>query len=193
MKVTATYLSSVGHYSELPASAINEFCILGRSNVGKSSFINHVFGNRKLARVAKRPGTTALANSYRLSDGTIWVDLPGYGHAEAGIEEKGRWSRLISDYCEKRPNLKGVLWLLDIRHPGMAHDFDARRWLASRGLPALPVLTKSDKLSRQDVAKAVAAYRDRFGFPADPVVYSIHDENARERFWRAYDAWRSGL
>jgi GTP-binding protein len=188
----ARYLSSSATFEDLPASDTSEFCIFGRSNVGKSSFLNHVFGDTTLARVSKAPGRTRLANSYSVSDGVIWIDLPGYGYAKAGGAEKERWARLIGDYCARRSNLRGIIWLLDVRHPGTAQDKKAAAWLAEAGIPVLPVLTKCDTVSRNEASKNLRRYMQEFGFPAlvRPVLYSIRDEAARIRFIAAYGPWR---
>src|SRR5271169_1330235 len=88
---TAEFLFSVARYNDLPKSNKREFCILGRSNVGKSSFLNHVFANKRLARVSKTPGKTTLMNFFSVNDGSVWVDLPGYGHARRARTEQVRW------------------------------------------------------------------------------------------------------
>ena len=187
----AEFIMSAARYSELPALDEDEFCVMGRSNVGKSSFINHVFENRRLARVSKTPGKTILANVYRVSDGTTWVDLPGYGYARTAKTERVRWNRLIEEYCEKRKNLNGIIWLLDVRHAGLPIDQEAREWLGHRHLPLLPVLMKCDKLSRSELLAQKNAFVTAFGFSRSPVTYSVHDALYREQFWKRYEQWRN--
>jgi GTP-binding protein len=189
----ARYLVSAGTYQELPAPHGVEFCIVGRSNVGKSSFINHLFNNRTLARISKMPGKTVCANVYKIEETVYWVDLPGYGYSAKGKSEQQRWSRLIDDYCSKRPNLRGVLWLLDIRHIGLPVDSQACAWLRERKLPVLPVLSKCDKLSRNDINKHIKLFKSSFSGVQTPVIYSILDAASRERFWQAYSRWSAGL
>jgi GTP-binding protein len=186
----AEFIMSAAHFSELPAHEEEEFCVMGRSNVGKSSFINHVFENRRLARVSKMPGKTILANVYRVSDGTMWVDLPGYGYARTARTERVRWNRLIEEYCEKRNNLKGIIWLLDARHAGLPIDLEAWEWLGHRHLPLLPVLMKCDKLSRSEIVAQKNAFIKAFGFSRSPVTYSVNDAMYRDRFWKRYEQWR---
>ncbi len=183
----ATFLQSAARFADLPESSHDEYCLLGRSNVGKSSFINHALENRRLARVSKTPGKTSLANVYLINDRYWWIDLPGYGYAKTSRGEKMRWSRLIADYCEKRTTLKGAIWLLDIRHPGAAADIQAARWLNELALPALPVLTKGDKLSRSERQARCLGFAKRFGLSGQPVVYSILENEARARFWERFD------
>ncbi|MBD3346546.1 MAG: YihA family ribosome biogenesis GTP-binding protein [Chitinivibrionales bacterium] len=189
-KINAEFVRSFAHYKDIFPAREDEYCLLGRSNVGKSSFLNHVFNRKHLAKVSKTPGKTSLANYFRLSNNIIWVDLPGYGYAKVNGKEKQRWSRLISDYCEKRKGLQGVIWLLDIRHPGTKIDKEAWMWLRTLDIPVLPVLTKCDKLSKNNAASNGKKYREIFHFTFEPVMYSIVDSGSRERFWKAFYSWR---
>ncbi len=190
---TASFLCSAGKAGEFPHGGTPEVCVLGRSNVGKSSFINHALSSRSLARVSKTPGKTILANFYQLSDGWRWVDLPGYGYARASRGEQRRLSVLIRSYCEERVELKGCILLLDIRHPGLSADREAFAWLSRAGLPVLAVLTKCDKVSGGRVnelrRKHGALYPGAAGF----VAYSTLRSGARQAFWGAYAAWLDGI
>jgi len=184
-----TFLGSAATFDGLPPPKGKEFAIVGRSNVGKSSFINHILANRSLARTSKKPGKTSLANFYQIDNRMMLVDLPGYGYAKVSHREKSRWSRLIADYCEQRPNLSGIIWLLDIRHVGVGADKEARQWLDALRIPIFPILTKSDKLSRSMQSKHYKEFIKMFQFATKPIVYSIHDNMARERFWEQFDSW----
>jgi GTP-binding protein len=188
---SAEFLLSAAHMRDIPQSPEREFCVLGRSNVGKSSFINHVFSNGSLARVSKTPGKTTLANFYRVDDGSVWVDLPGYGHAQRARSEQMRWSRLVADYCEKRKNLRGVILLCDSRHPGLPLDKEALAWLSSLSLPVLVVLTKTDKLSVRERTENAALFARELHLEEPPVFYSTRHEEARQRFWERYEVWAS--
>ncbi|MDR3011703.1 MAG: ribosome biogenesis GTP-binding protein YihA/YsxC [Chitinispirillales bacterium] len=189
-KYSVQFVQSAAFFKELPRSTGKEYAVLGRSNVGKSTFINHALASGTLARVSKRPGKTTLANLYRLDNELFWVDLPGYGYAKASIAEKDRWGKLINDYCRKRENLAGVIWLLDIRHPGVSADIEADEWLKEIGRPVLPVLTKGDKLSRPMQKKQAAEFSRTFDFVEEPVIYSSLEHQSRARFWSRFDAWR---
>ncbi len=190
---SAEFISSAARFEEIPKSVSPEFCILGRSNVGKSSFINHVFANGSLARVSKTPGKTTLANFYRVNDGTIWADLPGYGFAQKARSEQERWSLLVADYCEKRKNLCGVIWLCDSRHPGLPIDKEAIAWLVSLSLPVFAVLTKADKLSAAEQAQSVRRFAEEFPLSGAGLLFSTRSQQAGERFWQEFSAWASGL
>jgi GTP-binding protein len=187
----AEFVLSAAHFKDLPSPVGEEFCIMGRSNVGKSSFINHVFSKKGLARVSNKPGKTILANFFKVSDQTMWVDLPGYGYAKTARAERVRWNKLIEEYCEKRENLRGVIWLLDVRHVGLKIDLEAREWLMRLGLPTLPVLTKCDKLTKNELAAHKKAFIKAFEFSMEPLAYSVNDIAYRDRFWEYYKQWQT--
>ena len=180
------FLGSAAYYKDLPKPESIEYCIIGRSNVGKSSFINHVLEKKRLARVSKTPGKTDLANFFRINNKMIWVDLPGYGYAKASRTEKLRWSKLIRNYCEKRENLFGVIWLIDIRHIGLKADVEAHGWFRELGLPVFPVITKSDKLSQSNRAKHTREIESFFQFDFPATVYSINRNSSRKEFWKRF-------
>jgi len=185
----AKFLMSVPQYNQLPRPSGIEYCIMGRSNVGKSSFMNHILDNKTLARVSKTPGKTNCANMYQVNNSMVWVDLPGYGYAKVSHHEKKRWSKLISDYCRKRENIGGIIWLIDIRHVGVRADVEAFEWLSDLNLPVIPVLTKSDKLSQRERAKQLKKAGSLFPCEVSPVVYSIRTPGSREQFWKQFRVW----
>lgn len=189
----AVFISSSAHFHELPAPQGEEFAILGRSNVGKSSFINHVLEDSSLARVSKKPGKTTLANLYRIGKDMFWVDLPGYGYAKASGVELSRWSKLIADYCERRPNLTGLIWLLDSRHVGIKADLEAHEWLVNIKIPLFTVLTKTDKITTNQKNAALRDAQKIFRLTEQPVLYSIQDHGSRQRFWERFNSWRDSL
>jgi GTP-binding protein len=186
----AEFICSAAYYKEIPPTTFDEYGILGRSNVGKSSFINHVLENHSLARISKRPGKTSLANLYKVNGGLIWVDFPGYGYAQAPGQEKLRWSRLIADYFKNRIQLRGILWLVDIRHIGLKADMEAYEWIKSLKKPVLPILTKADKLSMGLRRRALDDFKNSFPFKHQPVIYSIQEHKSREAFWKSFEEWR---
>jgi len=190
---TAEFICSAGHVKEMPPPAGDEFAVMGRSNVGKSSFINHVCADHGLARTSKRPGTTVCANLFKLDGSLYWVDLPGYGFARTSGRERDRWSALIRDYCVQRSNLAGIIWLVDIRHIGVAIDGEAYAWLQRLKKPVLPVLAKADKLSVSERQRRAREFMGVFGGFVEPVPYSIHEHVSRERFWMRFEAWRNTI
>ncbi|HWA16281.1 MAG TPA: ribosome biogenesis GTP-binding protein YihA/YsxC [Gemmatimonadales bacterium] len=136
--------------------ALPELALLGRSNVGKSSLINALFG-RPVARVSTTPGRTALINVFQLPEFYL-IDLPGYGYARVSQKERARYGALLQGIVKDRATLTGVVWLLDIRHLPSKEDLAYAELLGERGLPVLAVLTKGDKLPqarRQRQARAI--------------------------------------
>lgn len=200
MKVTSglrrqkpLFIQSAAHAKDLPSLQGEEFAFLGRSNVGKSSFINHVLECQGLARTSRTPGKTSLANFYRVDDTMVWVDLPGYGYARTSGSERQRWSELIRSYCTQRENLAGIIWLIDIRHPGVQADLEAREWLEELGKPFFTVLTKGDKITRQQTIVQSKLAVKALRLPDDPLVYSVMQHASRERFRGRFDPWRASL
>ncbi|HET7601200.1 MAG TPA: ribosome biogenesis GTP-binding protein YihA/YsxC [Gemmatimonadales bacterium] len=145
-----------------------EVAFVGRSNVGKSSLLNALTGRPGLARVSGTPGKTTLLNAFRLPQ-LYLVDLPGYGFARAGKAARAGYRRLITRYLRERPTLRGVVWLLDIRHPPSADDRDFQELLIESGRPVLAVLTKADKLGRGARAARARELAADLGLPEDQV------------------------
>jgi GTP-binding protein len=190
---TAKFLCSAGRFTELPESIGDEYALLGRSNVGKSSFINHACAQGGLAKTSKRPGTTGCANFYKITETLCWVDMPGYGFASTSQNERERWSTLIYEYCQRRDELKGILWLLDCRHIGLAMDCEAYEWLTKLGKPVLPILAKADKLPRSGQKKQAQLFVKSFAGMGEPVLFSTLEHPSRERFWERFEAWRTTI
>lgn len=142
--------------SSLPREQYPEVCIIGRSNVGKSSFINTMVGRRNLARISSTPGKTRTINMFLCERKFVLVDLPGFGYASAPRAERRRWTKDIEHYIETRETLEAVILLVDTRHFPMAVDVDAVRWLESLGKPFLVVMTKADKVKRSELARREA-------------------------------------
>lgn len=189
----ARFLLSAGVYSDLPEPKGYEYCVMGRSNVGKSSFMNHVLESGAISRVSKKPGKTSLANYFQITDEMVWVDLPGYGYARASKTEKTRWSKLIKDYCEKRENLFGVIWLIDVRHNPQPVDLEALDWFIEIGIPLFPIFTKIDKLNQKEAGKQVKLLTEAFGFQVRPITYTIMKHNSRKKFWDAFEKFRQDV
>lgn len=161
---------SFGTSAQLPPSTLPEIAFAGRSNVGKSSLINKVFNRKGLAKVSQTPGKTATINFFA-ADAARFVDLPGYGYAKVAKSEKQRWSELIEGYFNQDRAFALVCSLIDIRHAASALDETMVGFLIERELPFAVVLTKADKLSKQQQHRQKAALVKQLQLPAGtPVV-----------------------
>lgn len=156
----ADFLTSYGLSSQLPPSENAEIAFAGRSNVGKSSAINKIFGRKSLARVSSVPGKTATINFYRACSGVDFVDLPGYGYAKVSKSEKERWSELIEGYFAQERDVRLVVQLLDMRHPPTEQDIQMIGFLIENELPFIVVLTKCDKLNKTQTAERLSKIRE---------------------------------
>jgi GTP-binding protein len=155
----ATFTLSAPDIRRLPADSGIEVAFAGRSNAGKSSALNTLTNQRSLARTSKTPGRTQLINIFEIAENKRLVDLPGYGFAKVPMEMKKKWQKALGEYLEKRECLKGLVILMDIRHPLKDLDMDLIQWAADGDLPVLALLTKSDKLSQGKVSAQVLAVK----------------------------------
>ena len=142
----AEFLLSAPSIKQAPDDTGKEVAFAGRSNAGKSSAINTLTNNKKLARTSKTPGRTQLLNFFSLSEDCRLVDLPGYGFAKAPKAIKQAWDRNLAAYLQERQSLKGLVMLMDIRHPLQPYDWQMVRWASASSMPIHLLLTKSDKL-----------------------------------------------
>lgn len=143
----ATFTISAPDIRSLPAEGGIEVAFAGRSNAGKSSALNTLTMQKSLARTSKTPGRTQLINVFEIADKMRLIDLPGYGFAKVPLAMKQKWQKALGEYLEKRESLKGLVILMDIRHPLKDLDMDLIQWAADGELPVLALLTKADKLS----------------------------------------------
>lgn len=165
-----SFKAAYGTSAQLPPSVLPEVSFAGRSNVGKSSLLNKLMFRKGLAKVSSKPGKTATINFYDV-DGFDFVDLPGYGYAQVAKSEKHRWSELIEGYFNQARVFALIVSLIDIRHEATALDVHMVEFLKESGLPYCIVLTKADKLSKQQRAKQKAAIRRQLAVPGDvPII-----------------------
>lgn len=176
------YIASAVKVEQYPERKLKEIVFIGRSNVGKSSLINSLTRVGGLARVSGTPGKTQTINFYELSakipgqeerKDFYLVDLPGYGYAKTGQENRKRWSKFIDEYLIKSQELQFVCQLIDIRHEPMKSDVEMFQWLVAQNLPVLVIATKADKLSKNGVQKSVAGIKRALGIAEiDVLPYS---------------------
>ena len=162
----AEFLTTVAEDKNLLLNLKNQFAFVGRSNVGKSSLINALTRNSKLAKTSSIPGKTKFINYFKINDGEFHiVDLPGYGYHKASKEAEQKWVTLIENYFVKSTNLKCVFVLLDIRHDVSPLDLIMLQFLTINRISFVPILTKADKLSRNEQRKQVNSISKQIGIP----------------------------
>lgn len=149
------FLKSVAQLDQLPKDQGAEVAFIGRSNSGKSSAINLITGKKGLAKTSKTPGRTQLLNFFQINDRQRLVDLPGYGYAKVPSDKKEEWEKTISSYLKLRKSLKGLVITMDIRHPLKERDQAMLTWALHHQIPLYILLTKADKLTRNQAAHAL--------------------------------------
>ena len=161
------FVFGVTSYKNLPEDNGYEILLAGRSNAGKSSALNALTDNKKLARISKTPGRTTEINFFKVNEDLKLLDLPGYGFAKSSKAKKQDWGQLLGQYFQKRQALTAVIIFMDIRHPLKESDWDMIQLCRDFSVPFIPVLTKSDKLSNNKIATAIKNVKTK-----------IHEEDA---------------
>ncbi len=170
IKSSEYVISAVGK-KQYPQDGLPEIALAGRSNVGKSSLINKVINRRNLARTSSKPGKTQTLNFYLINQEFYFVDFPGYGFAKVSQEVKEQWSRFIEEYLSQREVLKGVIHVIDVRHPPTNDDCLMFEWLDHYQIPTLIVATKADKISRGNWQKHLKEIKKKMKISSNqPVV-----------------------
>ena len=154
----AEFVISNTDISKCPPPDLPEYAFIGRSNVGKSSLINMLTGNKKLAKISSKPGKTQLINHFLINKAWYLVDLPGYGFAKIAKSQRLKWEKFVVEYILKRPNLMNLFVLIDSRIPPQKIDLEFMTMLGENGVPFTMVFTKVDKLSSTKSAKMLAKY-----------------------------------
>ncbi|MCL2669867.1 MAG: ribosome biogenesis GTP-binding protein YihA/YsxC [Syntrophaceae bacterium] len=171
------------HY---PPAELPEIAFVGRSNVGKSSLINTLAGRKGLARTSNTPGRTQEINFFRINDRIGFVDLPGYGYAKVPETLRKQWGPMIETYLRERPTLRLVVLILDCRRDPSEEDLQLLGWLRHYRIACLPVVTKIDKLSRNQLTGRLQVIAAVLGTspPALPLCFSARNRVGKEALWR---------
>ncbi len=172
------YIKSALFEEDYPQNLLPEIAFIGRSNVGKSSLLNHLTHNSKLAKISSRPGKTQTLNFFEVPGDFTFVDLPGYGFAKVSKKNQALWSEAIEHYLHHRENLKLLIQLVDLRHPPQKNDLQFAAWAIHQNKRLLIVFTKADKLKKSELEKAkqrnLAALLEATGLKELPhTLYSI--------------------
>lgn len=191
MSHRARFLAGAADPSRIPKSAFPEIAFAGRSNVGKSSLLNRLVGQHKLARVSKTPGRTQQINFFVVDDRLTFVDLPGYGFARVPLHVKEEWKALVEHYLTHRPNLRAVVVIVDVRRGVMTDDAQLIDFLGAHALPLIVVATKADKLGYNDRARHVRFLAEQLApHGVHPLVCSAPSGEGIDEVWRAIDRQR---
>ena len=168
------FIISAEKLSQCPDFSLPEFPLLGRSNVGKSSFINALSNNKKLAKTSNTPGKTRLINFFNFSDNFMIADLPGYGYAKISKEAQSRWQKYLEEYLLNRKQIKSLIQFIDARHDIQKNDLQMREWIKAYNLPIFTIVTKIDYIPRGKVQKVISSVKKEFG--GDVLPFSAVDK-----------------
>lgn len=190
MKILKSDLHAIAvNPSQYPQDELAEIALAGRSNVGKSSFINSMINRANLARTSGKPGKTRTINFYIINDSFRFVDLPGYGYAQVSKTEKEKWGKIIDRYLTERKNLKEVVLLVDIRHEPTNQDLQMYQWIKSFGYKGIVIATKADKISRGSYQKHTKIIRNKLGIqdPSLVIPYSAENKTNKDKVWEVFE------
>lgn len=179
----------IGVTSQIPDNPYAEVAFAGKSNVGKSSMINALLNRKSLARTSAQPGKTQTINFYNINDLMYLVDLPGYGYANASVEVKAKWGKMIENYLHTSKQLKAVFLLIDIRHAPSANDKMMYEWMVYQGFKPIIIATKLDKIKRSQIQKNVKIIKE--GLKVEPgtivIPFSAQTKQGRDEIWELID------
>lgn len=187
MKITQAeiVISAVGP-NQYPTDALPEIALAGRSNVGKSSFINKMIQRKSLARTSSQPGKTQTLNFYKLNEAFYFVDVPGYGYAKVAKSERERWGKFIEEYITTRENLRVVVLLVDIRHEPTKDDQQMYQWLQYIEVPRIVVATKADKIPKGKIQKHLKQVKETLQMDKETPLIAFSSETAygKDEAWK---------
>ena len=183
---SAEFVTSAVKPSQYPPADLPEIAFAGRSNVGKSSLINTLVNRKRLVKTSSTPGRTQLINFFNINEKFSFVDIPGYGYAKVPASVKKKWGPMIETYITTRKTLKGVVLIMDLRRTPGPEEMNMLDWLNHYGIPSVPVLTKSDKLSKtrqqkqlKEISNTLSADKDNF------ILFSAKSRQGKDEVWDA--------
>lgn len=185
MKVhSADFITSAPTLANCPQSDWPEIAFAGRSNVGKSSLINCLLNRKGLVRTSSTPGRTQLLNYFAINETLYFVDLPGYGFARAPRSVREKWQPMVHGYLRGRVNLRAVIWLLDVRRDPSSEDLRFLDWLEESEIPTIPVVTKVDKVSKNELSRRLAKISKGTGLSKELLTpFSVQTRQGHKEVW----------
>ncbi|KMY43604.1 GTP-binding protein [Bacillus sp. FJAT-27916] len=191
MKVTqAEIVMSAVKPEQYPTDGFPEFALAGRSNVGKSSFINKMINRKGLARTSSKPGKTQTLNFYKLNEAIFFVDVPGYGYAKVSKTEREAWGKMIETYITTREPLRAMLLIIDLRHKPSADDVMMYDFLKHYEIPTIVIATKADKIPKGKWQKHLKVVRDTLDLAKgdEIILFSSETGLGKDQAWNAIQA-----
>lgn len=190
MKIIKSDLHAIAvEPKQYPKDKLPEIAFAGRSNVGKSSFINSMINRSNLARTSGKPGKTRTINFYIINDKFRFVDLPGYGYAQVSKAEKEKWGEIIETYLVNRENLKEIVLIVDIRHKPTDQDLIMYEWIKSFGYRGIVIATKLDKIPRSNYEKNIKLIKNKLNIPDNNLIipYSSNKKTNQDKVWKIFE------
>ncbi len=180
MKITkAKFVTSAPTIKECPELNLPEFALIGRSNVGKSSFINALVNIKGLAKTSNTPGKTKLINLFNVDDKFIFADLPGYGYAKVSGKTQNEWQKSLEKYLLTRNSIVSLIQLIDSRHPIQNNDIQMAEWIKHNNLPCFVIATKVDQIGRSQIVPTCKKFEKELGLPVFPFCKSDNYYNLK--------------
>ena len=171
--------------AQYPDTGLSEVALSGRSNVGKSSFINSMIGRKNMARTSQQPGKTQTLNFFNIDDQLIFVDVPGYGYAKVSKSQREKFGKMIEEYLTKRESLKLVIQLVDLRHNPTEDDVLMYNYLKHFDIPTLVICTKEDKIAKGKIQKHIKNIKKKLDLDPDDTIisYSSIQNTKQQQIW----------
>ncbi|MGM0841839.1 MAG: ribosome biogenesis GTP-binding protein YihA/YsxC [Bacillota bacterium] len=176
---------------QYPGDILPEFALAGRSNVGKSSFINKMIGRKSMARISSKPGKTQTLNFYKIEETLYYVDVPGYGFAKVSKTEREAWGKMIETYITSREQLRAVILIVDLRHAPTNDDVMMYDFLKHHGLPCIVIATKADKIPKGKWQKHLKVTKETLNMDGedDLIMFSSETGLGKDKAWDAIKSY----